>query len=337
MKRIKAKLTKAGHFELFEEQMPELKEDEVLLKMISVGLCHSDVPAYLGTSAMGKSPLGFEAMVKNIQYPMGLGHEPVAVVQEIGRSVTKFKPGDYVTGVSSECFTSHMMLNENKRLVKIPDTEKPIDACLGEPMMGVANIVQAANPRFGDHVAVIGCGFMGLLAIAGLKNDRLGSLTAIDFDSDRLKLAEKYGASETICPLQEDLQSSMMNITKGKGFDVVIEITGSLKGLASALQIIRIAGRGKILAPSMYTKNEIFTEEMAYNMMYRSPIIHVVHPWYCENYMDVLKKAVDAYVKDIFPTDKLITHRIPVTEINEGFQLLTTNPKEYIKGIITFN
>ena len=168
MKRIKAKLTKAGHIELFEEQMPELKEDEVLLKMISVGLCHSDVPAYLGTSAMGKSPLGFEAMVKNIQYPMGLGHEPVAVVQEIGRSVTKFKPGDYVTGVSSECFTSHMMLNENKRLVKIPDTEKPIDACLGEPMMCVANIVQAANPRFGDHVAVIGCGFMGLLAIAGL-------------------------------------------------------------------------------------------------------------------------------------------------------------------------
>ena len=53
--------------------------------------------------------------------------------------------------------------------------------------------------------------------------------------------------------------------------------------------------------------------------------------------MDVLKKAVDAYVKDIFPTDKLITHRIPVTQINEGFQLLTTNPKEYIKGIITFN
>ena len=104
-----------------------------------------------------------------------------------------------MTGVSSECFTSHMMLNENKRLVKIPDTEKPIDACLGEPMMCVANIVQAANPRFGDHVAVIGCGFMGLLAIAGLKNDRLGSLTAIDFDSDRLKLAEKYGASETIC------------------------------------------------------------------------------------------------------------------------------------------
>lgn len=254
MKRIKAKLTKAGHFELFEEQMPEPKEDEVLLKMISVGLCHSDVPAYLGTSAMGKSPLGFEAMVKNIQYPMGLGHEPVAVVQEIGRNVTKFKPGDYVTGVSSECFTSHMMLNENKRLVKIPDTEKPIDACLGEPMMCVANIVQAANPCFGDHVAVIGCGFMGLLAIAGLKNDRLGSLTAIDFDSDRLKLAEKYGASETICPLQEDLQSSMMNITKGKGFDVVIEITGSLKGLASALQIIKIAGRGKILAPSMYTK-----------------------------------------------------------------------------------
>ena len=43
MKRIKAKLTKAGHFELFEEQMPETLKTKWLLKMISVGLCHSDV------------------------------------------------------------------------------------------------------------------------------------------------------------------------------------------------------------------------------------------------------------------------------------------------------
>ena len=57
---------------------------------------------------------------------------------------------------------------------------------------------------------------MGRLAIAGLKNDRLGSLTAIDFDSDRLKLAEKYGASETICPLQEDLHVKHDEHYKGK-------------------------------------------------------------------------------------------------------------------------
>lgn len=336
MKRIKAKLVEPKRFEIFEEDIPELKDDEVLLKMISVGLCHSDVPAYLGTSAMGKHPLGFEAMVKNIQYPMGIGHEPVAIVEKIGKKVSKFKEGEYVTGVSSECFSSHIILKENKRIIKIPKTVKPIDSCLGEPMMCVTNIVQAASPVLGDHVAVIGCGFMGLLVVAGLKNHSLGSITAIDFDESRISLAKQYGATKSICPLTENLQEKMMEITNGKGFDVVIEITGSLKGLASALQIVKIAGRGKILAPSMYTKNEVFTEEMAYNMMYRSPIIHVVHPWYCTDYMDTLEKAVNAYIDDVYPTDRLITHRFSIWEINEAFKTLETNPKGYIKGIVTF-
>lgn len=71
-------------------------------------------------------------------------------------------------------------------------------------------------------------------------------------------------------------------------------------------------------------------------MMYRSPILHVVHPWYCEDYMDTLEKAVDAYQKGIFPTDRLITHRIPFEEISRGFELLENNPEEYVKGIIVF-
>lgn len=336
MKRVIAKLTKPKHFELFEEEIPDLKEEELLLKMISVGLCHSDIPAYMGTSAMGMHPLGFEAMVKDVTYPLGLGHEPVAMVEKVGKNVKRFMPGDCVTGVSSSCFASHIIVGENDRILKIPDTSKPLDACLGEPMMCVANIVQAAKPRLGDHVAVIGCGFMGLLVIAGLRNKALGSLTAIDFDEDRLLLAKTYGATQSICPEKKNLSTEMMQITEGKGFDVVIEITGSLKGMSSALQIVKIAGKGKILAPSMYTKNEVFTEEMAYNMMYRSPIIHVVHPWYCDDYMDTLKKAVDAYVHGVFPTQDLVTHRIPMERINDAFELLETNPKGYIKGILTF-
>ena len=58
MKRRIAKLTGPKTFEFFEEDLPELKPDEILLKMVSVGLCHSDIPAYRGTSAMGRNPLG---------------------------------------------------------------------------------------------------------------------------------------------------------------------------------------------------------------------------------------------------------------------------------------
>ena len=336
MKRRIAKLTGPKTFEFFEEDLPELKSDEILLKMVSAGLCHSDIPAYMGTSAMGRNPLGYEDVVKP-HYPIGIGHEPTAVVEAVGNAVTKFKPGDQVTGVTSECMATHKIIREEERIIRVPEMDKPFECCLGEPMMCVANIVQAAKPAFGDHVAVIGCGFMGLLTIAGLKNYRLGSLTAVDLMDGRLAVAGEYGADHTVNPAKESLEETMMKITRGKGFDVIVEITGSLRGLASALSISRISGRGKILLPSMYTRNEVFTQKMAYHMMYRSPILHVVHPWYCEDYMDTLEKAVSAYKKGIFPTDRLITHRIPFEEISRGFELLENNPEEYVKGIIVFD
>ena len=72
-------------------------------------------------------------------------------------------------------------------------------------------------------------------------------------------------------------------------------------------------------------------------MMYRSPIIHVIHPYYTNEYMHTLEIGVEAYVKGVFPTEELITHRIPFERVDEGFRLLDTNPPGYIKGIITFD
>ena len=57
-----AKLVGPKKFEFFEEEIPELLDDEILINMISVGLCHSDIPAYLGTSCMGKSKNGYGAI-----------------------------------------------------------------------------------------------------------------------------------------------------------------------------------------------------------------------------------------------------------------------------------
>lgn len=336
MKRISAKLTGKRRFEFFEEEMLELKENEICIETIGVGLCHSDLPAYLGTSCMGMHRNGYEAMEKTLRYPLALGHEPVGRVIKTGCNVTRFQEGDYVTGVASGCFSTHIIAAENDRWMVIPPNQKPVETCLGEPMMCVANIVQAACPRLGDRVAVIGCGFMGLMCIAGMKTDNLRMLAAIDFADDKLELAKRYGATHVINPKTEDLEDTMYHLTNGEGFDVVIEITGSLKGLQSALSIIKIAGKGKICVPSMYTKNEVFTEEMAYNMMYRSPIIHVTHPWYSDDYMDTLRRGVEAYAKGVFPLDELITHRIPFEQIQDGFEMLENAPLNYIKGLVTF-
>lgn len=336
MKRTRAMLTAPEKFEFITEDLPALKDDEILYKTISVGLCHSDVPAFHGTSAMGfGNRHGYDAMIKVPQYPMGIGHEPVCVVADVGKNVKEFQPGDFVTGVLSNCIADYNIA-ANAQMVKIPETGKPIDTCLGEPMTCVTNIVRAAEQKMGDKIAVIGCGFMGLMVIAGLKNRALGDLVAIDLDDNRLEMAKKYGATKTINPRNCDPEEAAYEITNGRMFDCIVEITGSLRGLQTALSVAKIAGRGKILTPSVYSKKEVWTEEMAYNMMYRSPIIHVVHPWYTNEYMHTLNIAVDAYAKGIYPTDELISHRIPFEKTQEGFELLANSRPDFIKGIITF-
>lgn len=336
MKRTRAMLVAPERFELIEEEIPALKEDEVLYKTISVGLCHSDIPAYHGTSAMGfGNKHGYDAMIKHPAFPMGIGHEPVCVVADVGKNVTQFQPGDYVTGVLSACIADYNIA-ANAQMMKIPSMDKPIETCLGEPMMCVANIVRAAEPKMGDRIAVIGCGFMGLMILSGLKYQALGDLVAIDLDDRRLELAKRYGATKTLNPRSVDIEDTAFELTRGRMFDCVVEITGSLKGMQTALSISKIAGRGKILAPSVYAKNEVWTEEMAYNMMYRSPIIHVTHPYYTDEYMHVLDIGVQAYAKGVFPTEELVTHRIPFEKTGEGFRLLDATPSEFLKGIITF-
>lgn len=113
MVRKTAKLTGKKTFTFFEEEIPELKDHEILIETISVGLCHSDIPAYFGTSCMGFHRNGYEAMEKEISYPMGLGHEPVGKVIKTGKSVTRFREGDFVTGVA-QAVSPHISLRQKQ-------------------------------------------------------------------------------------------------------------------------------------------------------------------------------------------------------------------------------
>lgn len=335
MKRTAAKLIAPKEFSFFEEDIPPLGPNEVLVETVSVGLCHSDIPAYLGSSAMGVHKNGYEAM-NSPSYPMPIGHEPVGRIISKGKDVSRFSEGEYVTGVAAGCFSTHLIFREDERLAKVPGGQ-PKEFCLGEPIMCVTNIVRAARPSIGDHVAVIGCGFMGLMCISAMARIPGINLTAIDLLDSKLALADELGAGHLINPAKTDIQDEMFAHTKGAGFDIIIELTGSLKGLASALDISRIDGKGKILAPSMYSKGESFTENMAYQMMYRSPIIHVVHPWYADDYMDVFNKGLWAYENGVFPVEKFISHKFPFERIADAFDLLEKSPEDYIKGLVTFS
>lgn len=338
MKRNVVIQTAPRTLEIVEEEIPVLGPSNVLVQISAVGLCHSDMPQYLGRSGMGADPHGRRAIVSPLKYPMYIGHEPVGIVLEVGSEVSSLRPGDYVGG-SLGGFADYTV-TEEKRCIRVPSSVSPLKYCLPEPLTCIANILQIANPQFGDYVAVIGCGMMGLMTLAGLRHSGAAELIAIDLSPERLKLAAKYGATRCLCPATDDVDECVYEITHGRGADVVVEITGSLKGLRTASQIIRYAemfdhtGRGKLVVSSLYGNSETWDPVTGYNLMFRSPIVHNAHPWYCEDYRRTGEAGVDAYVKGVLPLQEMITHEFPLEKICDGFETMASGDLSYLKGIV---
>ncbi len=342
MKRTAAILTGPKKFQIIEEDIPAIQPHEVLVEVEAIGLCHSDMPTYLGDSQLGFDERGHMAMIKDIQYPAHIGHESVGVITEVGSEVSDYKVGDYVGFIPAVAgFSSHLVVPA-AFCIPIPNElpREELKYCLAEPLMCVGNIVKVANPSLGETVAVVGCGMMGLLTIAGLKHSAASKIIAVDVQDSRLELAKELGATHTINPTSGNLTDLVDELTDRLGADVVVEITGSLRGLKTALKVVRYgdllgsAGRGKILIPSLYAKEETWDPEIGYELAYRSPVLHSVHPLYAEDYIKVAKESIEASAKGILPIKKLISHEFTLDDIQKGFELMESGDPRYIKGII---
>jgi threonine dehydrogenase-like Zn-dependent dehydrogenase len=339
MNRRAAKLVGPRKFEIMEEPIRPLKENEVLLRVLSCGLCHSDIPAFNGQSHIARMPDGTPYMETNLKYPFEVGHEPAGVIEEVGKGVKDFKPGDQVSGLARGVFATHAYADPTT-LIKIPKEVKDPKHCLIEPLTATSNIVRAANPEYGDTVAVIGCGMMGLMALAGVSRSGAREVIAIDLVDFRLDWAKKLGATKTLNPKKGDVAAEIKDITNGQGIDVVIEISGKVAGLGLACDIVRPAsllgyqGRGKILMPSLYAGKQVFESSLGYQLMFKSPILHSTHPWYSMDYKEDQKRALWGYISGVLPLNKIITHEFTIEDTAKGFETAETGAENYIKGIV---
>jgi threonine dehydrogenase-like Zn-dependent dehydrogenase len=342
MKRQVAQLIAPKKFEVIEEEIQPIKSNQLLMKVISIGLCHSDIPAYLGKSTIEVNERG-EFVKGEVKYPVRVGHEPIGIIEEVGEDLKggEFKEGDYVTGMIMPSFASHVVLNPTLPMAyftTVPKDMRKIDYCLGEPLMCISNIVRATAPVFGDNVAVIGCGMMGLTTMSGLAKSAAFELIGIDLVNSRLELAKKYGATQTVNPKEVDAVAAIKEMTGGKGVDIAVEISGSMAGFSLACKIVKggtvnsFGARAKILIPSLYGIPQMM--DAGYDLMYKSPIIHSTHPMYSKDYMDDLRKGIEGYKRNIFPLDSMITHEFKLEDINEAFEMLEHPTPDYFKGVV---
>jgi len=279
---------------------------EVLIRVIACGICRGD----LRVLAEGKPVERF-------------GHEPVGEVIEKGPDVERVDIGDWVVGTLRGSFATHITADENEVYRVSP--QLGFFACLAEPIKCVTTVVRAAAPSFGDAVAVVGCGFMGLCAVSALGDDRgLASLIAVDPIESRRQLALEFGATHAIEPQGTDAKADVLKLTDGAGVDVAIEFAGSTGAVNFAASLLKTRGRlalggGSGLSDSVYGK--------------AATVVHVP-PAFSPDQSDDYRRAISAMARGVFPLAKLVTHRIPFGQIQQGLEQIADGDHAYLKGIV---
>ncbi|MDE2703346.1 MAG: alcohol dehydrogenase catalytic domain-containing protein [Chloroflexota bacterium] len=309
MQSTRAGLVEPKRFELIDVDLAP-GPGEVLVEVSACGICSSEIPVYTGD--------------RPVDMPAFLGHEGSGVVVAVGPGVEGFAEGERVTGAIWQAFATHA-IGDADMLFKVPDGVDMAHA-LGEPLFCVANIARAAAPRFGDHVAVVGCGQMGLLTIAALRNQGLGSLIAVDALPERRQLALAAGATHVTI---DDPVSEVMDIS-GRGADVVVELVGKPGGLRLATDMLR-RGQGRLIMGGYHQLDDTYHLR---NFSYQGLIAHSAHPAYSPDMAADYRRALAALARGVFPMDLVVTHRLPLDGIAEGFDMLRSHAPGYLKGVV---
>ncbi|NBW02681.1 MAG: zinc-binding alcohol dehydrogenase family protein [Cytophagia bacterium] len=249
-------LTAIGQTEIREIEKPSIGPEEVLLKIGMVGFCGGDLN-------------GFKGLFELQEYPNVLGHEVGGTIEAMGSKVPEsFKLGNKVTvypylncGKCISCRKGRRnACQDNKTMgVRRPGamtryiaihwqdlfTSEKLslkELALVEPLTVGFHAVARGRVSSQDRVAVIGCGIVGMGAIASAVN-RGAEVIAIDIDDSKMDIAKKIGVAHTINTSREDLHEALMRITDSDGPDVIIEAVGNAVTYRAAVDEVAYTGR----------------------------------------------------------------------------------------------
>ncbi len=222
-----------------EFKKPQVKPDEVLIRVRKTGICGSDLPRVLSDAAHF--------------YPLILGHEFSGEVVEVGEKVKQVSPGDRVSGAPLipchecvECQQGNFAQCEDysfigsrrhgswAEYVSIPAVNSVVlpeevsykQGAFFEPVTVGLHALELMNFRPGREVAVVGVGTIGLLALQLAAIYGARKITAFDVEDSSLEAAKEYGAEVCINTGDSDFRKKVSDVTAGRGFDQVIECAG---------------------------------------------------------------------------------------------------------------
>jgi threonine 3-dehydrogenase len=332
LKAIRKTVPKPG-IEVQEIEEPRIKPSEVLVKIEATAICGSDLHIYRWDeqTTRWKSPL-----------PMTIGHEWSGKILEVGNYVKSLRPGDNVAGEShipcgfcSYCRTGNMHVCQNMLIFgiqtsegsfaqyaavpeviayKLPSTVGYEEGAVFEPFGVALHAIERVGIQPGDVVLVMGAGPIGIFAQQIAKISGASLVIAAELKQFRLDLAKKIGSADVYVNTEkEDVVKRTMELTNGKGADVVIELAGAPITTVQALQAVKKCGRVGLVGLSDKpvqiepTSMIIYKEATIYGSTGRA----MFGTW---------ERMATLVGSNKIKPSAVITDRLPLEKAEEGFQ-----------------
>ncbi|NYT24683.1 NAD(P)-dependent alcohol dehydrogenase [Alcaligenaceae bacterium] len=346
--KIQAAVTHAQgqDFSIEEVSLSGLQANEVLIKIVATGVCHTDAVA----RDLGISP-----------YPIVLGHEGAGIIEKAGENVSRLAPGDHVVmsfahcGQCENCLTGHPTVcsafNElnfggrmddhtcrlhqgdtdihtffgqssfgtyaiahERNVVKV---DKDVDLALLGPLgcgiqTGAGTVLNRLKPGFGTSIAVYGCGAVGLSAIMAARIAGCPRIFAVDVHDSRLELARELGATDALNGKNADVVEEIKAASHG-GTHYAVETTGVPPVVRQCLNALRPLGQAAIVGVAPEISIDVHNDLMAEG----KSMIGVIEGDSVPRVF--IPQLIEFYKAGKFPFDKLIKF-YEFNEISQAFE-----------------
>ncbi|WP_284451950.1 NAD(P)-dependent alcohol dehydrogenase [Methylophaga thalassica] len=344
-----------GRIEIVEKPIPDIGDNDVLIRITTTTICGTDVHIL-----KGEYP---------VEQGLTIGHEPVGIIEKLGKNVQGYKEGQRViAGAICPSFHSYACQDglpaqdggchshgykpmggwrfgntidgAQAEFLVVPDaqanlapvpyglTDEQVLMCPDIMSTGFAG-AESANIKIGDIVAVFAQGPIGLCATAGARLKGASLIIAIDGIDERLSYARQLGADITLDYRKVDIISEIMKITGGRGVDAVIEALGTQQTFESALRVLKPGGTLSSLG--------VYSTDLTIPLDAFSAGLgdHKIITSLCPGGKERMRRLMSVIESNRVNLEDMVTHRYKLDDIVDAYDLFSHQRDGVLKVAIT--
>ncbi len=323
--------------ELVTRSIPRPGADEVLVRVKATSICGTDVHIYGWNSwAAGR--------IRDL--PQILGHEFAGEVVEVGSEVRRIKVGDFISAEThipcracKQCLTGQMHICNNLKILgvdcdgcfaeyavvpeivawKNDPSVAPELAAVQEPL-GNAVYCTLVEPVVGKSVLIFGDGPTGLFAAAVAHVAGASKTFLVGRHPVRMEIARKVGATQTLDDNRDDIEGTLLSETDGLGVDVVLDMAGTQRAIDLGFKMVRKGGRFSAFGVA----GGRVSIDLNDGIVFKGVTVYGINGRLMFDTWFEVRNLLASGRLDISP---IITHKLPLSEFAEGFELMVRRPK----------